>query len=181
MMNEILRFWFEDNDREAWFKKEPAFDQEIRDRFRHVYDAAAGGEHMHWKATPRGALALIVLLDQFPRNMFRQSPKAYATDPIARAIARHVLDQRHDRAPGMTEDHCLTFYLPFEHSEDLEDQRLYMRLIVAVTDAEKPNFFARRHKEIIQRFGRFPHRNVILGRTSSAEEIAFLKEPHSSF
>ncbi len=181
MIDEILRFWFEDNDREAWFKKEPAFDQEIRDRFRQAYNAAACGELMHWQATAPGALALLVLLDQFPRNMFRRSPKAYATDPIARAVANHVLALGHDRAPGMAEDHCLIFYLPFEHSENLEDQRLNLHLVVTLTDAQKAHFFAHRHMQIIERFGRFPHRNAILGRTSSAEEIAFLKEPHSSF
>jgi len=181
MMDEVLRFWFDEHDREAWFKKEPAFDQDIRNRFRHAYDAAAGGELMHWKATPRGALALIVLLDQFPRNMFRQSPKAYATDPIARAVARHAFDQGYDRAAGMTQDHCLILYLPFEHSEDLEDQRFFTRLIVALTDDEMPNFYARRHLEVIERFGRFPHRNAVLRRTSSTEELAFLEEPHSSF
>jgi uncharacterized protein (DUF924 family) len=170
----ILDFWF-GQERKAWFEKNPAFDADIRQRFLALYESAAAGGLQHWVNAPRSALALVILLDQFPRNMFRGEPRAFATDPLAldaaRAIVAHGWDQ------GFNADERTFAYLPFEHSESLEDQQTSMRLFEG-----NPNFeWARRHWEIIQRFGRFPHRNVILGRTSTPEEIEFLKSPGSGF
>ena len=170
----ILDFWF-GQDRKAWFEKNPAFDEDIRRRFLALYASAAAGGLQHWVKEPRSALALVILLDQFPRNMFRGEPRAFATDPLAldaaRAIVAHGWDQ------GFSADERTFAYLPFEHSEALEDQETAMRLF-----SGNPNFeWARRHWEIIQRFGRFPHRNAILGRASTPEEVEFLKTPGSGF
>jgi uncharacterized protein (DUF924 family) len=170
----ILDFWF-GQDRKAWFEKNPAFDEDIRKRFLALFESAAAGALRHWVNAPRSALALVILLDQMPRNMFRGAPRAFATDPLAldaaRAIVAHGWDQ------GFNADERIFAYLPFEHSESLEDQQTSMRLFEG-----NPNFeWARRHWEIIRRFGRFPHRNAILGRESTPEEIEFLKTPGSGF
>jgi uncharacterized protein (DUF924 family) len=124
------------------------------------------------------SLAAVIVLDQFSRNMFRGSPGAYAADPLARRLARLAVDQGHDQAVAVRER--LFFYLPFEHSEDRQDQQLSLRLITALGDDGLARYAAA-HKEIIDRFGRFPHRNAALGRVSTAEEIALLKEPANSF
>ena len=186
---EVLDFWFgrEGEEgygefREAWFTKDPEFDREIRDRFDSVYEEAAAGRLDHWKDEARSCLALIILLDQFPRNMFRGGPKTYATDEKAREAARHAVERAYDRE--LPPYGRLFVYLPFEHSENLEDQRLSVELfrgLAAEVGSEELLGYAARHMEIIERFGRFPHRNEILGRATTREEAEFLREPDSSF
>lgn len=185
----VLEFWFGEEPeaggarpREVWFRRSDEFDAEISDRFRSDYELAAAGELDGWLETPRGALALAILLDQFPRNLFRGSARAFETDARARSVARAALDRGHDARVSPVERWF--FYLPFEHSEDLEDQRLSVELFAALgEDEESRNVqdYAVRHMEIIERFGRFPHRNAALGREPTPEEEEFLRQPGSSF
>lgn len=131
----------------------------------------------HWQATPLASLALVIVLDQFPRNMFRGTPQAFASDPLALAAARTSIDRGFDRSFSKVER---TFaYLPFQHAEDLASQRRSLALFQALDPAQLE--YARRHYEIVARFGRFPHRNAVLGRESTSEETEFLKQPGSSF
>jgi uncharacterized protein (DUF924 family) len=186
---EILDFWFgrESEEgygefREVWFTKDPEFDREVRDRFEGAYEEAAAGRLAHWKDEAQSCLALIILLDQFTRNMFRGDPKTYATDDKAREAARHAVEHAYDRE--LTPYGRLFVYLPFEHSEDLEDQRFSVELfrgLAAEMGSEELLGYAVRHLEIIERFGRFPHRNEILGRATTPEEAEFLRGPDSSF
>ena len=175
---DVLRFWFggEDEPREAWFRKDEEFDREIRDRFEGLYEDAASGALDGWRESAEGALALVIALDQFPRNMFRGDPRSYATDEKARETARYAVDRAFDRELPPVRRTFL--YMPFMHSEDLEDQRRSVALFEGTGEAER---YAVRHKEIVERFGRFPHRNAVLGRTTTPEEAEFLKEPGSSF
>ena len=185
----VLDFWFGAPDnpghtqaRKAWFGKDPAFDAEIRRRFRGTYDRALAGEFDRWRDHHRTCLALVLVFDQFPRNMFRGAPKAFATDAQARALARHAVERGHDRRVPPV--HRAFFYLPFEHSENLADQKMAVRLFEAIEPhpgREEGIRYAVRHREIIERFGRFPHRNEILGRQSTPEELAFLQLPNSGF
>jgi uncharacterized protein (DUF924 family) len=190
-VDDILGFWFgppsdpgHTRPRERWFLKDPAFDAECARRFLGTHEKAAAGELRAWRDEPRGSLALLLLFDQFPRNIFRGTPRAFATDALAREVARHALARGHDvPLPPVWR---WFFYLPFEHSEDLHDQRLSVSLFETLAlrhpaDGSEVLDYARRHLEIIERFGRFPHRNAILGRESTPEEIAFLQEPGSSF
>lgn len=186
-IEEILDFWFggeagEEGFREVWFQRDEDFDREIRERFAGDYEKAAAGELDDWMALPRGCLALILLLDQFPRNLFRNDPRAYATDGKAREVADHAVTTGLDR--GLAPVERMFVYLPFEHSESVEGQRrsveLFLALDVELGTSEVLDY-ASRHREVIERFGRFPHRNEILGRPSSAEEREFLEEPGSSF
>ncbi|HEX2648420.1 MAG TPA: DUF924 family protein [Burkholderiales bacterium] len=170
----VLEFWF-GQDRKRWFVKDPAFDEEIRGRFLPWYEKAFHGSFRHWHGEARSCLALVILFDQFPRNMFRGTARAFASDGLALASARTLVDKGWDAT--MTADERTFAYLPFEHSESLEDQELSMRLFQGNENEE----WARKHWEIIRRFGRFPHRNAILGRKSTPEEIEFLKQPGSGF
>lgn len=171
---DILDFWFR-QDRKAWFGKDPVFDAEIRSRFLSAYERAFAGGLDSWRNEPKSCLALVILLDQFPRNMFRGTASAFAADPMALAAARVIVDRAWDRS--LSPDERMFAYLPFEHSESIEDQERSLELF-----AGNPNFeWARRHWEIIRRFGRFPHRNAALGRESTPEEIEFLKQPGSGF
>jgi uncharacterized protein (DUF924 family) len=169
-----LDFWFGQN-RKAWFEKNSALDEEISARFLALYEQAVAGELADWQHAPKSCLALVILLDQFPRNMFRGTARAFAADPLALAASRIIVDRVWDK--DMTEDERTFVYLPFEHSESLEDQEMSLRLFEGDANFE----WALRHWEIIQRFGRFPHRNAVLGRASTPEEIAFLKTPGSGF
>jgi uncharacterized protein (DUF924 family) len=171
---DVLDFWF-GRDRKAWFEKNPAFDEDIRQRFLPDYELGAAGMLGAWKQAPASCLALVVLLDQFPRNMFRDSARAFAADPLARNAARTILERGWDQA--MTPDERMFAYLPFEHSEALQDQELSLKLFEGNANFE----WARKHWEIIRRFGRFPHRNAALGRESTPEEIEFLSQPGSRF
>jgi uncharacterized protein (DUF924 family) len=171
---DVLQFWF-GRDRKDWFAKNDAFDAEIRERFLATYEAAAAGRLASWKSAARDCLALVIVLDQFPRNMFRGSARAFAADALAREAARLILERGWDK--GYTDDERTFAYLPFEHSEAMEDQETSMRLFEGNESLE----WARKHHEIIRRFGRFPHRNAVLGRQSTPAEIEFLKQPGSGF
>lgn len=160
-----------------WFRKDWRFDEAIRLRFEPVHFAAARGEYEHWMGTADGCLALLLLLDQFPRNLWRKSPHAFATDAMARRVARHMIQSDFDQE---IEPALRAFcYLPFEHSEDMADQDLSVRLCEALRDAtgdEETLKYAVMHRDIIVRFGRFPHRNGQLGRETTDEEQTFLDE-----
>jgi uncharacterized protein (DUF924 family) len=173
---DVLRFWFDEHPKD-WFVKNPAFDAELRGRFLSLHEDAAAGRLAHWADAPRTCLALIILLDQFPRNLFRGEARAFASDGQARAAARVILERGWDKA--MTQAERLFAYLPLEHSESLEDQNLACELMKEF-DAEQREY-AERHRDIIRRFGRFPHRNDLLGRQSTPAEIEFLKLPGSRF
>jgi len=172
---DIVSFWREAGP-EAWFKKDEAFDANIRDRFLPTYEAAADGKLSSWENHAEGALALLILLDQFPRNMFRGSPRMFETDPMARAIAAGALVRGFDAE--VPHDMRSFFYLPFEHSESLKDQERSVALFKATGDAELLKW-AEIHADIIRRFGRFPHRNAVLGRATTSEEQAFLDDEAS--
>lgn len=167
---EIVSFWREAGP-DAWFKKDDGFDAAIRRRFLGIHEAAAEGLLSDWETSMDGALALLLLLDQFPRNMFRDQPRMFAADPLARAIAAGSIARGLDaQAP---KELRAFFYLPFEHSEDRQDQARAVELIAALGDADLLKW-AELHADIIRRFGRFPHRNAILGRATTTEEQAFL-------
>ena len=171
---DVLEFWFR-RDRKDWFAKDAQFDAEIRSRFLPLYERAAAATLGAWMREPRSCLALVLVVDQFPRNMFRGTARAFAADAIAREAARMILDRAWDRA--FSADERTFAYLPFEHSEDLRDQERSLRLFEGSDNLE----WARRHYDIVRRFGRFPHRNAALGRASTPEEIEFLSQPGSSF
>ena len=186
----VLDFWFGaptsldfGQSRKAWFAKDDAFDRAIRDRFGALVEQTLRGEHDDWADDPPSALARIIVLDQFTRNAFRGTARAFAGDALALAAASRMVGARDDEslAPFMR-----TFvYLPFEHAERLamqdESVRLFRRLVGDGDDPAKLVDFALRHRAIIERFGRFPHRNELLGRQSTAEEVAFLAQPGSGF
>lgn len=167
---EVLAFWLAAG-RDRWFEKDDAFDAEIRARFARLYEDAAAGRLGSWANDPQSALALVIVLDQFPRNMFRGSRRAYATDPLARAVAERAIASGFDQEVAMPGR--LFFYMPLEHSESLADQERCVALIRAAGDAEHVKW-AEQHADIIRRFGRFPHRNAALGRATTPDERAFL-------
>lgn len=193
----ILHFWFGGSTDDAevirekwdlWWQKNFRVDDEIRKRFEATLLAEHQGERESWGKSPRGQLARIIVLDQFPRNMYRGTLRAFAFDERARALAREALEQGADMRLRPVERAFV--YMPFEHSETREDQitsrRLFTALMDDVSDSQKSLFqnlldYTLKHKAIIDRFGRFPHRNVLLGRQSTPEEIEFLKRPGSSF
>lgn len=176
---EILEFWFSPASKRLWFAKSAEFDNDIRTRFLGIHERAAAGGLAEWEATADGALALLILVDQFPRNMFRGTARAFATDGAARDIAVRAIGRGFDRA--VAADRRSFFLLPLEHSESLDDQKRCVELFRAAGPAGQGLDYALQHLRIIERFGRFPHRNAILGRMSTPEEIAFLAEPGSSF
>jgi len=188
--DEVLSFWFgpasdpaASRPRGYWFERDEAFDAECIRRFAEAHEQAVAGALDAWKDEPRGALALLILLDQLPRNLFRGTPRAFASDARAREVARHALARGLDvPLPPVWR---WFFYLPFEHSEDIHDQRLAVSLfeVLGLRDADSAETakYARAHHDIIERFGRFPHRNATLGRESTPEETVFLQEPGSSF
>ena len=184
-IEQILDFWFSEKDaagqataRELWYQSDPGFDREIREQFLSDIKLAAAGKRDEFAQTARGALALILLLDQFPRNLFRDMPRAFATDGKARTTAEQALASGFDQALPPVERSF--FYLPYMHSENWTDQQKCIALFEAHGNAVSLDY-ARRHAEIIKSFGRFPHRNSILGRKSTKEELAFLKRLDSSF
>lgn len=168
---EVLDFWFSEEARPLWFRSTPAFDATIRRRFRGVWEAAAGDALEPWSETPEGALALVIVLDQFPLNMFRGEPASFSTEARSRAVAERAVaagwdQQMDDTARGF-------LYLPFMHSEALADQDRSVELFRSAGLADGLRW-AEHHREIIRRFGRFPHRNEALGRVSTPDEIAWL-------
>lgn len=190
--NDILHYWFgapetEDSRyemrRKLWFGKSEATDQEIRDRFLSAYHQAAAGELDSWQNTPETCLALIILLDQFPRNLFRGTSQAFATDSKALMVAKGAIARQLDQQ--LLPLHRLFVYLPLEHSENLADQHQCVALMKQAADLSPEladaHDYAIRHLRVIEQFGRFPHRNAILGRESTPEELEFLKQPGSSF
>jgi uncharacterized protein (DUF924 family) len=195
--DELLEFWFGDDPDDAavaeaktelWWGHSAQTDESLQSRFGGAASSAAADVLDHWSGSPRGRLALILLLDQLPRAIHRATPAAFAQDTKARAVAEQGLESGADRLLRPIER--LFFYLPFEHSEDLADQdrsvELYRELASSVPMAHRATFaafvdYAVRHRDVIRQFGRFPHRNLILGRDSTLEEKAFLKQPGSSF
>ena len=182
LSEELLRFWFEESGPDFWFAKSDDFDRSIRERFLSNYKAAARGNYDEWQGSGAGCVALCLLLDQFPRNLFRNDARAFATDARALKIARRAVDAGRDLAPDISRDMRKFLYLPFEHSENLDDQLLCMKLMgERLNPIGEDLDWARKHYVIIERFGRFPHRNAALGRKSTPEELEFLKGPDSSF
>lgn len=191
-VNAILNFWFGvpgktpseyGQLRQVWFKKDPAFDEIIRTRFQEHYERAAADQLAHWRQAPKSCLALILLLDQFPRNMFRNDPRSFATDTQALAAAQGAIAQAFDQQLLLVER--LFLYLPFEHSENLDHQNQCVNWISQLADQhpgmESTLEYAVRHRDVIARFGRFPHRNKILGRATTPEEAEFLNQRGSRF
>jgi len=184
---EVLSYWFGARDdygkrRKCWFEKDDAFDAEVRRCFLTLHEDAARGALAAWQVDASDCLALIVVLDQFPRNIYRGAALAFATDAQALTVAQYALANRYDR--GLLPVERMFAYLPFEHSESLEHQLAACELIEPLTAFESTkdaHRYAIRHCDIIRRFGRFPHRNASLGRASSADELEFLKEPGSGF
>jgi uncharacterized protein (DUF924 family) len=177
-VSDVLGFWFEETKPEQWFKKDAAFDASIRRRFLALHEVLATRPSEELFADARTALAAIIVFDQMPRNIFRNTPRAFATDVKALGIAVAAVAQGLDE--GMAKDERMFCYLPFEHAEDRLAQNRCVALMTALGDPELTKW-AEAHKAIVDRFGRFPHRNAILGRPSTPEEIEFLKEPGSSF
>ena len=175
---EILDFWFAECDPEQWFGKDPAFDNEIRTRFESAWHDAVSGHLDHWAQQPDSCLALVILLDQFPRNMYRGTVRMYESDAKALAFAKQTIAS--GQFTTLPADGRKFLFLPLEHSENLSDQQACLELMATLGDEENLGY-AKRHLEIIERFGRFPHRNAILGRSSTPEELTFLEEPGSSF
>jgi len=190
---DILAFWFEELTAQDWFSGDAALDKVISDRFGALYDeltdprttpstdpsANPSTNHESWLATPEGSLALILVLDQFPRNLFRNSPRAFASDSLALRIANEAIARGHDLETHV--ERRVFFYLPYEHSEALADQDRAVSLIQDRADISVYLDYAERHRAVIARFGRFPHRNEILGRPSTAEETAYLNDGGERF
>jgi uncharacterized protein (DUF924 family) len=174
----VLDFWFAGTTKPRWWVKDPAFDETVRRTLGTLHEQAAAGGLGDWKTSPEGALALVILLDQVPRNIFRDSARAFATDALARQVAAQAVDGGFDQA--LDAERRMFLYMPFEHSEDLADQDRACALFGALGNADLLGY-AEAHRRIVQRFGRFPHRNRILGRPSTPEEETFLKQPGSSF
>ena len=175
-IRDVLDFWFLPLDhpdhgkpRDIWWKGPAEFDAEIRSRFGALLDKAVAGELDAWRKSPDGALALILLCDQFSRNMHRRTPRAFSGDAKARETARHAL--AHNYPAAYSNDMRVFFFMPFQHSEDLDDQNRALLLFTAIGDEEQIKY-SKHHREIIERFGRFPHRNAILGRASRPDEMA---------
>lgn len=171
---EFLDFWFGVLTPEQWWKRDDTVDATIGARFGALYERLAAAVPEAWLATPRGTLAAVMVLDQIPRNIFRGDPRAYATDANALALARQAVDRGLDAT--LSKDERLFLYLPFQHSEDKADQARSVALYEALGDDNALDF-AVKHKEIVDRFGRFPHRNAVLGRAATPEETEFLKGP----
>ncbi|MGI9479229.1 MAG: DUF924 family protein [Hyphomicrobiaceae bacterium] len=175
---DVLKFWFEELEPADWFKKSDETDATIRARYLNLYERLAQVSVDSLLDSSREALAAVIVLDQFPRNLFRGDPKSFATDAKARAITEAAIDAGFDQ--GMSVDEAVFLYLPFEHSEDLADQNRCVLLMEALGN-ENYTQYAIAHRDVIVRFGRFPHRNAILGRASTAEEDTYLVEPGSGF
>ena len=172
LVAEIIDFWFSDEARPRWFNSTPEFDELLRQRYEKVWGLARAGVYDHWAQEPLPALALVIILDQFPLNMFRQDARQYSTEAHARSIAGQLISGGGDQQ--LSNEQKAFLYLPYMHSEHLKDQDFAVELYekAGLTDNLR---YAHHHREVVQRFGRFPHRNQALGRESSAEEIEYLK------
>lgn len=173
---DVIDFWFSPQAQPLWFAATPDFDEDLRTRFLNTYQAAAAGERSDWVKTPTGALALTIVLDQFPLNLFRGQPAIFATEAAARTVADQAIARGFDQALPPEQRQFL--YLPFMHSETWADQERSVALYQQ-SGLEESLRFARHHAELIRRFGRFPHRNPILGRPSTSEENAYLASPEA--
>lgn len=177
-IDDVNRVWFEEIDPEDWFKKSEALDQIITQRFAATYNELRAGVPEAWLETPDGHLAAIIVLDQFPRNMFRGEARSFETDPLALSLAKQAITRGFDaQLPPIKR---WFVYMPFEHSEEAADQARCVELMATLGNDVALDY-ALRHKAVIDRFGRYPHRNVILGRSDTSEEVEFLREPGSSF
>lgn len=186
---EVLDFWFgnsgavgAERGKALWFVKSAEVDDEIRARFLPTYERAVSGQLDDWQQSALGSLALVIVLDQFSRNMFRDTPRAFASDPMALAVASQAIEKGFDRQLAPFERAFM--YLPFEHSESLTDQQRSLELFAlleAYPELAEMRRYAQLHYDVVKRFGRFPHRNAILGRESSEAERDFLGQPGSSF
>jgi len=178
MFQDIIHFWFEEIDSKQWWRVDPEFDQLIQSRFHDLMLQAAAGELYQWRTDDHGRLAEIIVLDQFSRNVYRNTPKAFAQDAMALVLAQEAIRVQADQ--GLTPIEKNFLYMPFMHSESRVIHAYAEKLFHE--NAPQANYeFELKHKSIIDRFGRYPHRNAILGRASTAEEIEFLKEDGSSF
>jgi len=171
MPQEINDFWFADETKKIWINSTPEFDRELRERFQSTWEQAARGELDDWMQSAEGCLALVIVLDQFPLNMFRESAQSYATEAQSREVARAAIEQGFDKSLAPEKRSFL--YMPFMHSEELSDQQLSLQLF-AQPGLEGNSRFALHHHDIVEKFGRFPHRNEALGRRSSEAELAYL-------
>jgi uncharacterized protein (DUF924 family) len=176
-VGDVIQFWFAELTEAHWFARNDDLDERIRDRFLALHEQIVLSDGID-AAAPRTVLAAVIVVDQFSRNMFRGTPRAFAADPIARRFARQAVERGFDLS--MTREERLFLYLPFEHSEDREDQARSVHLIGQLGHEEWTRY-AQAHRSIIDRFGRFPHRNAILGRTSTPDELGLLNEPMGSF
>lgn len=172
----IIEYWYSEPLKKHWFASTPALDKEIRDKFEDLWQKAASGALNHWTETAEGALALVIILDQFPLNMFRNHAKSFQTEQLAVAIARQAIDNKLD--PRLAKERLPFLYMPLMHSENLADQDLSVRLY-ELAGLESNLRFARHHREIIRQFGRFPHRNSILNRHSTIQEREYLNSKHA--
>lgn len=179
LIDEIVAYWFSEAVKPYWFETSDSFDRQCRDTLLEPHERAAAGRLDHWMDDVDGCLALCILLDQVPRNVFRGTPRAFATDGKARTVAGHAVRNGFDRE--CTPEERLFLYLPFEHHEDLDSQTLSVALFRERVPVPEYVDYAERHLAIIRRFGRFPHRNAILGRASTPEELEFLQQPGSAF
>lgn len=177
---DILDFWFVETKAPQWFQVNDDFDQAVIERFSEPYDMGARGEFDDWQNNADGALALCILLDQMPRNMFRGTPKAFATDKRALVIAKYALSKGLDQV--LSQQKRRFVYLPFEHSENINDQKRCVELFEKMKDDDPLGYdYALRHLRVIEKFNRFPHRNKILGRDNTPEEEEYLAQPDAGF
>ena len=174
----VLSFWFEEIEPRQWWQKDAAFDADIRQRFEALHEQASRGELLYWRDTAPGRLAEIIVLDQFSRNIWRDDPRAFAQDGMALVLAQEAVAAGADQV--LPPDQRAFFYMPYMHSESLAIHQLAMNLFDA-PGLEDNLRFEKLHRDIILQFGRYPHRNAILGRPSSPQELAFLEQPGSSF
>ncbi len=177
---EIIHFWFEETQPQQWFQKSPDFDALVRNRFSTIYEMAKDGLCNNWSSDAEGALALVIVLDQFPRNMFRDTPAAFATDEQALLAAKQAIAKGFDQILEPVKRGFL--YVPFQHSENMNDQNRSVELMGAMQYDNPAGYdYALRHRVVIEKFGRFPHRNKILGRENTPEEEEYLKLPGAGF
>jgi len=178
--NDVLRFWFEDIEHVRWFKRDPNFDKELEQRFGGLLELASNDELEHWCDTPHGTLALIIVLDQFSRNIYRDSPRAFEADPKALQLTVDGIQQGLDEKLSLEQRSFV--YLPLRHAENLEMQQLGLKKTRELNDAGYgTDKYALHHLELIERFGRFPHRNDVLGRGNTVDEELYLREGNSGF
>ena len=178
MYNDVLTFWFAELTPEQWWQKDDRLDKNIQKRFEDLHQQASQCELYSWRTSANGRLAEILILDQFSRNIFRDTPKAFAQDPLALALSQQAITIGADKELNSIERSFL--YMPFMHSESLLIHQQACQLYKA-NDIESNYQFELKHRDIIEKFGRYPHRNNILNRKSSIEEVEFLKQPNSSF